>query len=126
MIYFLRQLDGQVHAIVGGGGSPTANISFPINIADLQITEMRSNTINPGSYVDLDGVLRNAGFASTEPNQFFRIEANIPRLNVTESIIFPDPEMFPPNVDWPVLPNEDLNFTIPRVLFHLMLPALLM
>ena len=23
--------------------------------------------------------------------------------------------MFPPNVDWPVLPNEDLNFTIPRV-----------
>jgi hypothetical protein len=23
--------------------------------------------------------------------------------------------MFPPNVDWPVLPSEDLNFTIPRV-----------
>ena len=104
-----------VHANVGGGGSPTANISFPLNIADLQITEVRSNTINPGNYVDLDGVLRNAGFASTEPNQFFRIEANIPRLNVTESIIFPDRETFPPGVDWPVLPGEDLNFTIPRV-----------
>jgi hypothetical protein len=50
-----------VHANVGGGGSPTANISFPLNIADLQITEVRSNTITPGSYVDLDGSTKEFG-----------------------------------------------------------------
>jgi hypothetical protein len=100
---------------VSGGGSPSGNITFPLVIPDLSIDSVTTPvTAEPGSLVTLEGTISNPSIVATEAQRFFRIEASIVGSNITESIIFPDPDNFPANSPWPIQPNVPLTFTIPN------------
>lgn len=100
---------------VSGGGSPSGNITLPLVIPDLSIDSVTTPvTADPGSFVTLEGTISNPSIVATEAQRFFRIEASIVGSNITESIIFPDPDNFPANSPWPIQPNVPLTFTIPN------------
>ena len=100
---------------VSGGGSPSGNITFPLVIPDLSIDSVTTPVAaEPGSLVTLEGTISNPSIVATEAQRFFRIEASIVGSNITESIIFPDPDNFPANSPWPIQPNVPLTFSIPN------------
>ena len=72
-------------------------------IPDLTIDSVTTPvTAIPGSFVNLNGTISNPSIVATEAQRFFRIEASIVGSNITESIIFPDPDNFPANSPWPI------------------------